>query len=386
MEFSHELEDLCPVCGDKVSGYHYGLLTCESCKGFFKRTVQNNKRYTCAENQTCRIDKTQRKRCPFCRFQKCLNVGMRLEAVRADRMRGGRNKFGPMYKQDRALKQQQKALIHVSNFKLEPSPSLAPSLQTKSSFPGGLSGLLPPLTPPDCDCVPPYCPPSLGVALQSHDSPFPGQYQYTAAPFPSRSIKSEYLDQYLISPDSPPEYSYPQGCLLGSPQTSSLLPALPPQLVLNLLRCEPDEAQVRLKVATYLCQEQKSRGKQEKLSSFRLLCLIADQTLFSIVDWARSCIFFRELQVGDQMKLLHNCWSELLVLDHICRQVHHGKEGIVLLVTGEEIEMSPFSAKQGHPLSASYREPRNWWRGCRVCRWTGKRWPASSFSSSLIQV
>lgn len=31
----HELEDLCPVCGDKVSGYHYGLLTCESCKVFF---------------------------------------------------------------------------------------------------------------------------------------------------------------------------------------------------------------------------------------------------------------------------------------------------------------------------------------------------------------
>ena len=26
-------EELCPVCGDKVSGYHYGLQTCESCKG-----------------------------------------------------------------------------------------------------------------------------------------------------------------------------------------------------------------------------------------------------------------------------------------------------------------------------------------------------------------
>ena len=26
-------DELCPVCGDKVSGYHYGLLTCESCKG-----------------------------------------------------------------------------------------------------------------------------------------------------------------------------------------------------------------------------------------------------------------------------------------------------------------------------------------------------------------
>lgn len=27
-----ELDEPCPVCGDKVSGYHYGLLTCESCK------------------------------------------------------------------------------------------------------------------------------------------------------------------------------------------------------------------------------------------------------------------------------------------------------------------------------------------------------------------
>ncbi|ENN76742.1 hypothetical protein D910_07732 [Dendroctonus ponderosae] len=73
------IEELCPVCGDKVSGYHYGLLTCESCKGFFKRTVQNKKVYTCVADRNCHIDKTQRKRCPFCRFQKCLEVGMKLE-------------------------------------------------------------------------------------------------------------------------------------------------------------------------------------------------------------------------------------------------------------------------------------------------------------------
>ena len=73
------IEELCPVCGDKVSGYHYGLLTCESCKGFFKRTVQNKKVYTCVAERTCQIDKTQRKRCPYCRFQKCLDVGMKLE-------------------------------------------------------------------------------------------------------------------------------------------------------------------------------------------------------------------------------------------------------------------------------------------------------------------
>ena len=74
-----DMAELCPVCGDKVSGYHYGLLTCESCKGFFKRTVQNKKVYNCVAERCCVIDKTQRKRCPYCRFQKCLDVGMKLE-------------------------------------------------------------------------------------------------------------------------------------------------------------------------------------------------------------------------------------------------------------------------------------------------------------------
>ncbi|KAG8141795.1 hypothetical protein E2320_006473, partial [Naja naja] len=40
--------------------------------------------------------------------------------------------------------------------------------------------------------------------------------------------------------------------------------------------------------------------------------------------------------VGDQMKLLQNCWSELLVFDHIFRQVQYGKEHSLVLVTGQE--------------------------------------------------
>jgi len=37
----------CPICGDKMSGFHYGIFSCESCKEFFKRTVQNRKNYVC---------------------------------------------------------------------------------------------------------------------------------------------------------------------------------------------------------------------------------------------------------------------------------------------------------------------------------------------------
>lgn len=29
-------EELCLVCGDRASGYHYNALTCEGCKGKFE--------------------------------------------------------------------------------------------------------------------------------------------------------------------------------------------------------------------------------------------------------------------------------------------------------------------------------------------------------------
>lgn len=63
-------------------GYHNYLFiafSCEGCKGFFKRTVRKDLTYTCRDNRDCIIDKRQRNRCQYCRYQKCLNVGMKRE-------------------------------------------------------------------------------------------------------------------------------------------------------------------------------------------------------------------------------------------------------------------------------------------------------------------
>jgi len=69
-------EGVCAVCGDKARWQHYGVLACEGCKGFFKRSVQKNAQYVCLGSKNCQIDKKTRTHCPFCRYQKCLSVGM----------------------------------------------------------------------------------------------------------------------------------------------------------------------------------------------------------------------------------------------------------------------------------------------------------------------
>ena len=58
---------------------HYGVYSCEGCKGFFKRTVRKDLTYTCRDNKDCLIDKRQRNRCQYCRYQKCLAMGMKRE-------------------------------------------------------------------------------------------------------------------------------------------------------------------------------------------------------------------------------------------------------------------------------------------------------------------
>nr|XP_006014291.1 PREDICTED: nuclear receptor subfamily 5 group A member 2-like [Latimeria chalumnae] len=215
-------------------------------------------------------------------------------AVRADRMRGGRNKFGPMYKRDRALKQQKKAMVRATGFKIETVPQMVSpvqtdySLSTIHSIHSASKGI--PSNPAsvmhaDYDRSP-YCPPSIGMTVPNHGAL--AGYQYSS--FPNRAIKSEYPDHYTSSPESLAGYSYPD-----SYQTNTS-PNVP-QLILEFLQCEPDESQVQAKIVACLQQEQANRGKNEKLSTFGLLCKMADQTLFSIVEWARSCIFFKELKV-----------------------------------------------------------------------------------------
>ncbi|XP_043287580.1 probable nuclear hormone receptor HR3 isoform X1 [Venturia canescens] len=76
----------CKVCGDKSSGVHYGVITCEGCKGFFRRSQSAVVNYQCPRNKNCVVDRVNRNRCQYCRLQKCLRLGMSRDAVKFGRM------------------------------------------------------------------------------------------------------------------------------------------------------------------------------------------------------------------------------------------------------------------------------------------------------------
>nr|XP_006823929.1 PREDICTED: nuclear receptor subfamily 1 group D member 2-like [Saccoglossus kowalevskii] len=66
----------CKVCGDRSSGFHYGVMACEGCKGFFRRSIQKKIEYKCNFSGNCLIERMNRNRCQHCRFKKCVMAGM----------------------------------------------------------------------------------------------------------------------------------------------------------------------------------------------------------------------------------------------------------------------------------------------------------------------
>ncbi|CAL4118943.1 unnamed protein product, partial [Meganyctiphanes norvegica] len=357
------IEELCPVCGDKVSGYHYGLLTCESCKGFFKRTVQNKKVYTCVADRSCQIDKTQRKRCPYCRFQKCLEVGMKLEAVRSDRMRGGRNKFGPMYKRDRArklqmLRQRQltypalgqlpgpnrhsnqglaitysspcysspppppsHSLLHIKE-EIQ-SPFLSSSTSSPDSSPSPMTGL------------------SISAAIGGSSSSMLSLGQQS--PFLQNHEASIYISSAAATATTAAAGTIGGGATAGVggggegggggrlPSPSSKIPMLIREMVETI-----DDQEWQASLFNLL---QNQTYNQCEVDLFELMCKVLDQNLFAQVDWARNSFFFKDLKVDDQMKLLQHSWSDILILDHLHQRIHNRLQDETTLPNGQKFDL-----------------------------------------------
>ncbi|CAF3634903.1 unnamed protein product [Rotaria sordida] len=87
----------CRVCSDSATGIHYGIATCEGCKGFFKRSILRKEKYRCYFDNACLINVANRNRCKACRFRRCIDEGMSVDGVKMGRI--------PKLVKERALKE-----------------------------------------------------------------------------------------------------------------------------------------------------------------------------------------------------------------------------------------------------------------------------------------
>ncbi|CAG2167605.1 unnamed protein product [Oppiella nova] len=77
----------CVICGDKASGNNFNVMTCESCKAFFRRNALKSMEFQCSLRGNCQINLISRKYCRSCRLKKCLSMGMKKEYILSDELK-----------------------------------------------------------------------------------------------------------------------------------------------------------------------------------------------------------------------------------------------------------------------------------------------------------
>ncbi|KAG7326123.1 hypothetical protein KOW79_009524 [Hemibagrus wyckioides] len=107
-EYDRNVPRICGVCGDKATGFHFNAMTCEGCKGFFRRSMKRKASFTCPFSGSCSITKDNRRHCQACRLKRCLDIGMMKEFILTDEEVQRKKDLIQKRKDDEAKKEAQK--------------------------------------------------------------------------------------------------------------------------------------------------------------------------------------------------------------------------------------------------------------------------------------
>ncbi|XP_033753277.1 nuclear receptor ROR-beta-like [Pecten maximus] len=290
----------CKVCDGKASGIHYGVNSCEACKGFFRRYLSRKEPYKCAKEGKCVITDRPRGNCSACRMEKCLQLGMSKEAVRQGRY---------------TLTERTNTIIEVQKLKKKVEECQAPQESPKDN------SLTPPAQSPDS-------------GIMSQASPVDSDTSALSDTLIMMCIRED-CDMMEFSPNSQSELTKSCGCAqtgTDSKNIKSVLDDLIPRLTKYVEDLSPvlskltDEEIHSLHVAAYnkFCMKQEVFGSLEPVSTEeynhlyeatgldvdgRLGRLQKYHTFFEstvkyYVKFSRLIPEFRDLPVTDQESLL----------------------------------------------------------------------------------
>lgn len=213
-------------------------------------------------------------------------INVSVPAVRADRMRGGRNKFGPMYKRDRARKLQ-----------MMRQRQLAVQTLRGEALGGYGAGVSYPTLPIKQEIQIPQ----VSSLTRSPDS----------SPSPGAAGASAQMNMVTLAPPAPqPDKGWPAAqSTTRSPVTPEPFPFEPapeagsttePLRVSPMIREFVQSIDDREWQNSLFGLLQNQTYNQCEVDLFELMCKVLDQNLFSQVDWARNTAFFKDLKVSSR--------------------------------------------------------------------------------------
>ncbi|XP_065818018.1 nuclear receptor subfamily 6 group A member 1-A [Labrus bergylta] len=263
----------CLICGDRATGLHYGIISCEGCKGFFKRSICNKRVYRCSRDKNCEMSRKQRNRCQYFESN-CVCVYFFIF-------------FNKSFCVFQITEEEIERIMSGQEFKED-----APEHTWGNNGDGYHSS------------------PSNGVSEGNQPSPASTLSSnrsvewngYTAA-LRDQYINTSMSTHYQLLPHL---FTYPAQSGLLAPQPRSIYPQSHP-LVLQLVAAE-DLAPL----ATPMLIEDGYKVTQVEL--FALLCRLADELLFRQISWIKKLPFFCELSIEDYTCLLSSTWQELILL------------------------------------------------------------------------
>ncbi|XP_042335881.1 nuclear receptor ROR-beta-like [Sceloporus undulatus] len=300
----------CKICGDKSSGIHYGVITCEGCKGFFRRSQQNNATYSCSRQRNCLIDRTNRNRCQHCRLQKCLALGMSRDAV----------KFGRMSKKQRdslyaEVQKHQQNQEQGGGAKDDPETH---SRVYTTSVSSGLSDLDDismlsdgflfdfPLTPEGNSTY-------YNLDLLTSAQPSPDQSSLDLSD--AKHIKQESLYELMLEPSL-----FPHGPLENGPLASDVSMMEIERLAQNVVKSHLETSQYTSeelkRLAWTLYSQEEIRNMQNKSceAMWQECAIQISNAIQYVVEFAKRIDGFMELSQNDQIILLKAGCLEVLLI------------------------------------------------------------------------
>nr|CAB3248543.1 GCNF nuclear receptor [Phallusia mammillata] len=333
----------CLICGDKATGLHYGIISCEGCKGFFKRSICNKRVYRCTRSKNCVMSRKQRNRCQFCRLLKCLQMGMNRKAIREDGMPGGRNKsIGPVQISDEEIErilsgkdfeeeekqQQHQQQQHQMSMNMDHSGNPFPSL-THGSHPSFLPYLPPRAVNQNAansinsstassPLLNGFRGPNVSSGMQGTRNLLVGANAQTQFVPPLAGVQLRDNPYYTGIPgyQLPPhlsQYTMQQSQMTKdrSPESASELTS--GNLVEQLVMAEDVEALSSINV-----DQVPSEGPISKGQLFGFLCKVADEMLYRQIVWIKKLPFFDSISIKDHTTLLSTTWAEIILLAALC--------------------------------------------------------------------